>query len=85
MRRASQVAAIGVALILSLTGCGSNREKPAGLPMVVASTDVWGSVAQAVAGGAKTVPLLLDGGVPATVVIGGEAEKIHHRPRKRRE
>jgi tRNA(Ile)-lysidine synthase len=42
-------------------------------------------IAQAVAGGAKTVPLLLDGGVPATVVIGGEAEKIHHRPRKRRE
>ncbi len=62
MRRASQVAAIGVALIVGLTGCGSNREKPAGLPMVVASTDVWGSVAQAVAGDDATVSSIVTNG-----------------------
>ncbi len=42
-------------------------------------------ISEAVAAGAKTVPLLLDGGIPATVVVGGGAEKIHHRPRKHRE
>ena len=44
------IAAIGLTLMIVVAGCGSHREKPAGLAVVVASTDVWGSVAQAVAG-----------------------------------
>lgn len=56
MRTAAIRAVIGVsvlALAAGLTACGGNRS-PSGaqgqIPTVVASTDVWGSVAQAVAG-----------------------------------
>ena len=62
MRRARQAAAIGLALMVGVAGCGSHREKPAGLPVVVASTDVWGSVAQAVAGDDATVSSIVTNG-----------------------
>ena len=54
MRRAERAGAVGVALAVGafgLSGCGSTRDRDrGGPPAVVASTDVWGSVAQAVAG-----------------------------------
>lgn len=62
MRRARQTAAIGLTLMAVVAGCGSRSEKPAGLPAVVASTDVWGSVAQAVAGDDATVSSIITNG-----------------------
>ncbi|MFC0452409.1 metal ABC transporter solute-binding protein, Zn/Mn family [Rhodococcus jostii] len=44
-------AAVGLSLVAALTAaCGSGTDAAAGPVTVVASTDVWGSVAQAVAG-----------------------------------
>ncbi len=55
--------AIGVCLLGSaaLTGCGTSDSSHPGLPTVVASTDVWGSVTQAVAGGHVAVKSILTG------------------------
>lgn len=57
------LSAIGVCLLGSaaLTGCGAIGPAHPGLTTVVASTDVWGSVAQAVAGGHVTVKSILTG------------------------
>lgn len=63
MRRA----AVGVVAIVGLcagglTACTSDdRSEPATRPAVVASTDVWGSVAQAVAGSDATVTSVVTG------------------------
>jgi len=51
-------AAASVALALTVAGCGQDRvtsDHPGGTATVVASTDVWGSVASAVAGDHATV------------------------------
>ncbi len=45
----------------ALTGCGTSAWTHPGLTTVVASTDVWGSVAQAVAGGHVAVKSILTG------------------------
>jgi zinc/manganese transport system substrate-binding protein len=45
----------------ALTGCGTGGPAHPRSPMVVASTDVWGSVARAVAGGHFTVKSILTG------------------------
>lgn len=65
MRRAGLVAA-GLALavgVCGLSGCATNRETGrGGPPTVVASTDVWGSVAQSVAGGDARVSSIVTSG-----------------------
>lgn len=45
----------------ALTGCGTGDRAHARAPMVVASTDVWGSVARAVTGNHITVKSILTG------------------------
>ena len=66
MRTAGQVAVVGMALAvagLGLSGCGSTRDSPrGGPPAVVASTDVWGSVAQSVAGDDARVSSIVTSG-----------------------
>jgi zinc/manganese transport system substrate-binding protein len=48
---------------LGLSGCGSTRDSPrGGPPAVVASTDVWGSVAQSVAGDDARVSSIVTSG-----------------------
>lgn len=54
MRRGIRAAAACVAAGLALAGCAT-AESDGGKPSVVASTDVWGSVAAAVAGDTATV------------------------------
>jgi zinc/manganese transport system substrate-binding protein len=49
------------ALTASLTGCGTGGAEHPGATTVVASTDVWGSVASAVAGGHVAVKSILTG------------------------
>ena len=46
----------------ALAGCGASWSAHPGPPMVVASTDVWGSVARAVAGNHIPVKAILTGG-----------------------
>ncbi len=66
MRTAGQVAVVGMALAvagLGLSGCGSTRDSArGGPPAVVASTDVWGSVAQSVAGDDARVSSIVTSG-----------------------
>ena len=66
MRTAGQAAVVGMALAvagLGLSGCGSTRDSArGGPPAVVASTDVWGSVAQAVAGDDARVSSIVTSG-----------------------
>ena len=66
MRTAGQVAVVGMALAvagLGLSGCGSTRDSArGGPPAVVASTDVWGSVAQSVAGADARVSSIVTSG-----------------------
>jgi zinc/manganese transport system substrate-binding protein len=63
--RATFAAVTAVAVAIGLAGCGQDQrasEHGAG-PTVVASTDVWGSVAQAVAGDHATVKSILTSAV----------------------
>lgn len=56
------IAGMAVALTaLGLTGCGRSEDggSPTGLPRVIASTDVWGSVARTVAGDDAEVTSLI--------------------------
>jgi len=66
VRRAGQAGALGVALavaVLGLSGCGSGRDSGRDeAPAVVASTDVWGSVAQSVAGDDARVSSIITSG-----------------------
>lgn len=66
MRWAEGAGAVGVALAVGafgLSGCGSTRDSArGGPPAVVASTDVWGSVAQAVAGDDARVSSIVTSG-----------------------
>jgi len=66
VRRARQAGALGVALtvaVLGMSGCGSTRDTGHdGRPAVVASTDVWGSVAQSVAGDDARVSSIVTSG-----------------------
>ena len=66
MRRAGQAAAVGLVLAMGafgLSGCGSRRDGArGGPPTVVASTDVWGSVAQSVAGADARVSSIVTSG-----------------------
>ena len=66
MRRAGRAFAAGVALAVGavgLGGCGKTQETGGGgPPTVVASTDVWGSVAQSVAGGDARVSSIVASG-----------------------
>ena len=66
MRRAGQAGALGVALavaVLGLSGCGSGRDSGRDEALaVVASTDVWGSVAQSVAGDDARVSSIITSG-----------------------
>ena len=66
MRRAGQAAAVGLALAVGafgLSGCAANRDADrGGPPTVVASTDVWGSVAQSVAGEDARVSSIVNSG-----------------------
>lgn len=55
----SAALAAGVAAVLTLTACGGDTEE-SGKPSIVASTDVWGSVAEAVAGPDAEVEALID-------------------------
>ncbi len=60
--RASFAAATAVAVAIGVAGC-SQQDSPQeehGTANIVASTDVWGSVARAVAGGHATVTSILD-------------------------
>lgn len=60
------VTAMTVALTLAVSGCsGRGDNSPAdrsGVPTVVASTDVWGSVAQLIAGGDARVTSIISNG-----------------------
>ncbi|MGO4614333.1 zinc ABC transporter substrate-binding protein [Nocardia sp. 2YAB30] len=49
--------AVGVAAALTLTACGSSKDSDR--PTVVASTDVWGDIAAAIAGSDATVRSLI--------------------------
>lgn len=64
MRRAAIRAVIGISvltLVAGLTACGGHTSPGNGQgPTVVASTDVWGSVAQAVAGDHATVTSIIN-------------------------
>lgn len=61
LRRAIRIPAIAAAAALTLAACGSSAAAPAsGKPSVVASTDVYGSIAQAVGGDAVAVTSILD-------------------------
>jgi len=66
VRWAERAAAAGVALAVvafALSGCASTRDSDrGGPPAVVASTDVWGSVAQAVAGDDARVSSIVTSG-----------------------
>jgi len=66
VRTAGQAAVVGMALAvagLGLSGCGSTRDSArGGPPAVVASTDVWGSVAQSVAGDDARVSSIVTSG-----------------------
>ena len=66
MRRAGRATAVGVALALAALGsggCNSTRDSGGdGRPAVVASTDVWGSVAQSVAGDDAQVSSIITSG-----------------------
>lgn len=63
MRRTTQAAAVGLALMVGVAGCGSNRQSAhAGAPAVVASTDVWGSVAKAITGDDAAVSSIITSG-----------------------
>ena len=66
MRWAEGAGAVGVALAVggfAVNGCASTRESDrGGPPAVVASTDVWGSVAQAVAGDDARVSSIVTSG-----------------------
>lgn len=65
-RRPARGAAVLAAAALTLTGCGSSADQAVergsgnGTVRVVASTDVWGSVAQAVGGDAVEVNAIID-------------------------
>ncbi len=65
-RRPARGAVLLAAAVLALTGCGSSADQavergPGDDPVrVVASTDVWGSVVQAVGGAATEVSTLID-------------------------
>ncbi|BBX00231.1 ABC transporter substrate-binding protein [Mycolicibacterium moriokaense] len=63
--RAGLVVATAVGLAIATAGCAgqdASQQKPAS-PAVVASTDVWGSVAEAVTGDRATVTSILDSAV----------------------
>ena len=63
MRRAWVAAAVGLALAAGLGGCATTKDSQAGgPPRVVASTDVWGSVAQSVAGDDAAVTSIITSG-----------------------
>lgn len=57
--RTAALAAISVAAALALTACGSGTTTDEGIS-VVASTNVWGDIAQAVAGDNLTVTSIID-------------------------
>ncbi|MFE4500369.1 metal ABC transporter solute-binding protein, Zn/Mn family [Rhodococcus sp. NPDC056743] len=57
--RIAALATISVAAAMALTACGSEKTGDEGIS-VVASTNVWGNVAQAVAGDALTVTSIID-------------------------
>jgi zinc/manganese transport system substrate-binding protein len=64
--RASFAAATAVAVAIAVAGCSrqeSSQPDHGGAPTVVASTDVWGSVASAVSGDNATVTSILDSAV----------------------
>ncbi|MER5838377.1 zinc ABC transporter substrate-binding protein, partial [Streptomyces sp. NPDC002130] len=58
-RTATALAAVSVAAAFALTACSSNSSKDEGIT-VVASTNVWGDVAQAVAGDKLTVTSIIN-------------------------
>ena len=65
MRWAGVAAAVGLALVgaFGVSGCATTRDGgQSGLPTVVASTDVWGSVAQSVAGADARVSSIVTSG-----------------------
>jgi zinc/manganese transport system substrate-binding protein len=59
--RSMWAAVVAVAVAVGLAGCGSDQKQQQqhGAPTVVASTDVWGSVAGAVAGDHATVKSIM--------------------------
>ena len=61
MRTALARLAIGSIGLISLVGCGATWTAHSGSPIVVASTDVWASVAHAVAGNHISVKAILTG------------------------
>lgn len=59
--RVTLAAVIAVAVVFGIAGCGQDdASKRDGSPTVIASTDVWGSVAQAVAGDHAEVKSILN-------------------------
>jgi zinc/manganese transport system substrate-binding protein len=58
--RAGSAAVAALAVLVCLTGCSQEQRPATHGPVVVASTDVWGSVAQAVVGDHATVKAILD-------------------------
>lgn len=54
------ITALIAAATLTLTACGDDSSSTAGKPTIVTSTDVWGSVASAVAGDHATVTTLFN-------------------------
>ncbi|NMM91791.1 ABC transporter permease [Rhodococcus sp. SRB_17] len=58
-RTTTAIAAVSVVAAFALTACGSSSSKDEGIT-VVASTNVWGNVAQAVAGDTLTVTSIIN-------------------------
>jgi zinc/manganese transport system substrate-binding protein len=72
--RAIWAAAASVALALTVAGCGQDQvssDHPSGAATVVASTDVWGSVATAVAGDHAAVKSIVTSADASLVVYNG--------------
>ena len=60
MKRTALAAITALTTVIGLTACGSHSDQPA---QIVATTDVWGSVAAAVAGGHSNVKSILTSAV----------------------